>query len=321
MEKPYKLFISYAHEDESYRRQLDKHLSTLTREGLISPWHDRKITPGSEWAGEIDKHLETSDVILLLISPDFIASEYSNDIEVKKAIERHENNEAVVVPIILRHADWATTYLSKLQALPKDAEPISSWSDEDEAFLDVVKGLRWIINNFEGKGKLGGGKVKYPENSKSPSHKIEERGQVDFSGKLDSYNDATVAVYANKITRSIFVPFSVKTTGIELLKSRYPHLSKLNIRIKLLSIIIYYLIKDLIHEVGEVVIDDEYPGHGGAIKTTLLNLLKAYSREVDPSKIKIKKLSGQTKPYEIAHELRKLPDKKLRVPDITSLIK
>ena len=79
MTAPLKVFISYAHADEAHRKTLAKHLSALEDEGLIAVWHDRKITGGREWAGAIDDALRSADIVLLLISADFLDSDYCND--------------------------------------------------------------------------------------------------------------------------------------------------------------------------------------------------------------------------------------------------
>ena len=139
------VFFSYAHEDEDLRDELEKHLSTLKRQGVITDWHDRKIGAGTEWEGEIDTHLNTAHVILLLISADFMASDYCWDVEVKWAMERHEAEEARVIPIILRPVDWEGAPFGKLQALPMDAKPVTSWANRDEAFLDVARGIRAAV--------------------------------------------------------------------------------------------------------------------------------------------------------------------------------
>src|ERR1035438_3180770 len=99
---PLQVFISYAHEDDELREEFVKHLRQLKRDGLIQDWHDREITAGSEWAGQIDEHLNAADIVVLLVSPDFVASEYCYDIEMKRALERHAAGEARVVPVILR---------------------------------------------------------------------------------------------------------------------------------------------------------------------------------------------------------------------------
>lgn len=137
-----KLFYSYSHKDEKFRDALETHLKLMVRKGILFSWHDRKITAGSEWKKQIDNELRSADVILLLISSDFIASDYCYENELEIAMELHESNHAIVIPVILRSTDWADTSFSKLQALPKDAKAISLWDDEDEAWLDVVSGLK-----------------------------------------------------------------------------------------------------------------------------------------------------------------------------------
>jgi hypothetical protein len=136
------LFYSYAHSDERLRKELDKHLAVMKRQGLIKDWHDRKIVPGAEWKNEIDERLNSANVILLLVSADFLASDFCYSIEMERAIERHNAGEALVIPIILRPCDWMDTPFSKLQALPKDAKPVTSWANRDQAFLDVARGIR-----------------------------------------------------------------------------------------------------------------------------------------------------------------------------------
>jgi len=142
----YRMFVSYSRKDKRYRQQLDIILVPLRRNKLISVWHDRVILPGQEWDPEIDKHLESADIVLVLVSPDFLASEYAYGREMSRALERHMSGEAIVVPIILRPSDWQHGPLAALQALPSDGRPISSWPNRDEAWLDVVKGLRRLIS-------------------------------------------------------------------------------------------------------------------------------------------------------------------------------
>ena len=145
---PVKVFISYAHRDEDFRLELETHLSGLRRQKLIDAWNDRKIEPGQEWAGEIDDALNQAQIILLLVSADFLNSDYCHDKEMLRALERHAAKEAVVIPIILRACDWLQTPFSKLQGLPLNVKPIKNWSDRDEAWLDVVRGLRKVIEKL-----------------------------------------------------------------------------------------------------------------------------------------------------------------------------
>lgn len=147
-EQGVELFISYAHEDEALRERLGKHLSSLRREGVITDWHDRAITAGSEWATEIDRHLDSARVILMLLSADFIDSDYCYGIEMKRAVERHQAGAARVIPVLLRAVDWTHSPLGKLQALPKDARPVTSWPDQDSAFLNITEGIRTSLREL-----------------------------------------------------------------------------------------------------------------------------------------------------------------------------
>jgi formylglycine-generating enzyme required for sulfatase activity len=136
------VFISYSHQDEALRKALDSHLKILERQGYIAAWHDRKIAPGAEWDAEISTYLEQADLILLLVSADFLASDYCWNIEIDRAIKRHEDGEAIVVPIILRPTDWEEAPFSKLQAMPTNAQPVVTWASQDQAFADITTGLR-----------------------------------------------------------------------------------------------------------------------------------------------------------------------------------
>lgn len=142
---PVKVFYSYSHKDEEFLEKLVIHLSLLKRRGVITGWHDRQINAGTEWKNQIDEHLESSDIILLLVSADFLASDYCYDLEMARAMERHAERTARVIPIILRKCDWSDAPFGKLQALPKDAKPVKGWADQDEAFADIVEGIKKAI--------------------------------------------------------------------------------------------------------------------------------------------------------------------------------
>lgn len=148
MSDPLKVFISYAHEDETSREALGKHLRPLEREGLISLWHDRKITGGREWEGAIDSALEDADIVLLLVSADFVDSDYSHDVELRAALRMHEQGRARVVPVILRSVDWQRSPFARLNALPPDGQPIMEAEHPDQQFTAVAKGLRDIVGEI-----------------------------------------------------------------------------------------------------------------------------------------------------------------------------
>ncbi len=151
-EKAIEVFYSYAHEDEALRKELEKHLSVLQHQGHIAGWHDRLISAGTAWAEEIDSHLNTAGIILLLISASFLASKYCYSIEMKRALERDNTREARVIPVILRPVDWqAEPALHKLQALPTNGKAVTTWPmppTYDEAFADIAKGIRKVVEEL-----------------------------------------------------------------------------------------------------------------------------------------------------------------------------
>jgi TIR domain len=144
--KPIRIFFSYAHEDEKFRKELEKHLSFLKRSKKIIGWHDRRISPGANWEQEINDNIDQAQVILMLISPDFINSDYCYETESIRALEKHNKGEALVIPIIIRPCLWRETPFQSLQALPTDGVPVSTSSNPDEAWLNVAQGLLEVVN-------------------------------------------------------------------------------------------------------------------------------------------------------------------------------
>jgi hypothetical protein len=142
------VFISYSHRDEKLRQQLDTHLASLKRNGAIRSWHDRELRAGTPIDDQIAQKIDSADIVLVLISADFIASEYCYVQEMSRAIRRHDKGDARVVPIILRDTDWKSTPLGKLAALPTGGKPIVRWQNRDAAWVDVVKGIRKIIDDM-----------------------------------------------------------------------------------------------------------------------------------------------------------------------------
>ncbi len=183
---PLNVFYSYAHKDEKLRDELGKHLYPLKRQGLIIDWYDRDISAGKEWEQEIDTHLNTSHIILLLISPDFIASDYCYGIEMKRALERHETGDARVIPILLQSVDWQGTPFRKLQMLPRNAKAVTRWPNRADAFTEVARGIRETIKDLQAKASptlspssAVGEEAIVPSSANSPSSTI--TGQEDQS--------------------------------------------------------------------------------------------------------------------------------------------
>jgi tetratricopeptide (TPR) repeat protein len=143
------VFYSYAEADEDLRSELDKHLSQLRREGLITTWHRRQVIAGQDWTKALDRHLNIASVILLLISADFLASDYCYGIEMQRAMERYNAGEARVIPILLRPVDWQRAPFGMLQALPNNGMPITKWRNRDAAFTDVALSIRTALENVQ----------------------------------------------------------------------------------------------------------------------------------------------------------------------------
>jgi hypothetical protein len=139
------VLFSYSHADEHLRDRLEKNLTMLKRQGVIETFHDRRIAAGNEVDSSISTELERADVILLLVSTDFLASAYCYDIEMNRALERHERGEARVIPVILRPCEWKEAPFGKLMATPRDGKPVTSFPDLDDAFLQVTQAIRQAV--------------------------------------------------------------------------------------------------------------------------------------------------------------------------------
>jgi len=149
--RPLRVMCSYAHEDKALWTELKAHLAPLKRQGLIDIWYDGGIIPGDQWKDEIKKNLEESDIILLLVSSYFIDSDYCYDVEMKRAVQRHDAGQVAVVPIILRSVDWSLSPFAKIQALPRDGEPATIWKDQHEAWANVAQGIRKLVEKLNAK--------------------------------------------------------------------------------------------------------------------------------------------------------------------------
>jgi uncharacterized protein YjbI with pentapeptide repeats len=145
------IFYIYSHADEELRLELEKHLAILKRQGIINEWSDRCIKPGSEWEEEIFENMEKAKLIFLLVSADFMASDYCYNIELSHALKLHRMGESIVVPIILRPVDWHTSPFGVLHVLPRNGVPVVSWKNRDEAFLDIAMGIRRLCLELRSK--------------------------------------------------------------------------------------------------------------------------------------------------------------------------
>lgn len=171
------VFMSYSHVDEALRAELAKHLSALRRQGVVKLWHDREIHAGAELDPEIRRNLDTSDIILLLISADFINSDYCYGVELRGAMERHRAGAARVIPVILRPCDWQPV-LGQLLATPADGKPISSFANKDEGFLQVAQAIRRVAEEMARKGAPPSRPVAAASTGVSPSSPAPSRLKV-----------------------------------------------------------------------------------------------------------------------------------------------
>jgi len=196
---PIEVFFSYSHKDEPLRDELERQLTVLKRQGVITAWHDRKITAGEEWKGEIDAHLATARIILLLVSADFLASDYCYDIEMKRALERHEAREARVIPVILRAVDnWQDAPFGKLQALPTDGKAVTSWPNQDEAFADVARGIRVALNELTAKPVPGAPRHRQGATALPPICNLPHLRNPNFTGRKDLLKHLSKALTSGK---------------------------------------------------------------------------------------------------------------------------
>ncbi len=140
-----KAFLSYSHKDEWALERLHAHLAVLRREGKITEWFDRRILAGGEVDEQISAQLEQCDLFLPLVSADFLASNYCYEREMERAIERHEAGATQIVPVIVEPCDWKSSPLKRFKALPRDGKPITEWTNQNNAFLDIVTELRRLV--------------------------------------------------------------------------------------------------------------------------------------------------------------------------------
>lgn len=153
--EPVEVFVAYAHQDSKLKDDLLTRLRGLRRLGLIAEWHDRCIDAGEDWRSEISDRIDKAEIILLLISPDFLASDYCTEIEMDAAIRKHIERTGFVIPIILRHAEgWEdhgpkVCKLGDIQSLPTNGRPVTDYENHDHAWALVTKGIRESLYKLE----------------------------------------------------------------------------------------------------------------------------------------------------------------------------
>jgi hypothetical protein len=145
---PCDVFVSYASEDAALWDELATHLAILRRQRFVSTWHHRQIRAGEDRKSAVDEHLEAAQVVLLLVSADFLDSDYCYTVEMERALARHRAGEAHVIPVILRVCDWHSAPFAHLQVLPDSVRPVTSWKNRDEAWDEVARGIRGVVKRL-----------------------------------------------------------------------------------------------------------------------------------------------------------------------------
>lgn len=194
-------FISYSHRDSEALERLHVHLAGLRRDNLIFEWYDREILAGDVLDDQISQELEQADLFLLLVSPDFIASDYCVDKELGRALERHEAGTARVIPIIVEPCDWASmSSLHRLKALPHDAKPLSEWANANTAYLNVVQEIRRVCEEARPKER----QAEQPVTKEDTSNTSRYRIQRDFDDiDRSEFRDAAFEVTKDYFERAI----------------------------------------------------------------------------------------------------------------------
>lgn len=213
MAEPLEIFFSYTHADDAWRGKIEKSLSTLKRQNLIKIWSDHNILGGSEWEDILNSHLQSAPIILLLISPEFIDSDYCYSTELDQAIKLHEAKRACVIPIILRPTDWTKgTPFARLQALPRDGKPLSTWADKDEALLQVAKGIRRVVENIQKNSPVASTNQQQSPSSAGASPSPAASVTLDRIALLDRLSTCPPAVF-DITTFRIGLPSGVLSSG------------------------------------------------------------------------------------------------------------
>ena len=216
-----KVFISYSHKDEAALERLHTHLAVLRRDGRIDEWFDREILAGGEIGAEVAERLESSGLFLMLVSPDFLASDYCVEREMERALERHRSDDARVIPIVVEPCDWASTPLRDLKALPRDGKPVSDWTNENNAYLDVVQELRRVLEEAGVPDAAEQGEARIQQGGPARLGNRRYRVKRDFD-EIDR-NDYREAAFG--VIRYYFERAVAEIDAIEDLRGRFVSLS------------------------------------------------------------------------------------------------
>lgn len=188
---PIEIFIAYSHQDLKYKDELKKFLRPLLNTKQAVVWDDHDIEAGQDWEAEIKKRLYGAEILLLLVSPDSLASDYFYGREVAVSLERHERGEAVVVPVVLRPCAWTITPLKKIEALPTKGKPVTSWASQDEAFTEIANSVGELVENRQ---KLRAEKSEYEAAQQQFTAAVQAANHLFDQGRLAPARDAYTAL-------------------------------------------------------------------------------------------------------------------------------
>jgi tetratricopeptide (TPR) repeat protein len=190
------VFIAYAEEDQEFYQKLEKHLSSLRREKSIKDWSPNKLTAGTEIKAEIDERLKRAGLILLMLSSDFIASDYHWTNDMVRAMERSAKGEASVIPILIRFVDWENTPLGKLAPLPKNCNPVNGWKDQDQAFLEIVLGIREALKQLTAQKNFPSSENVVPKETQQQDQVTDLITEGNLLRKQGNFEEATIQYQA-----------------------------------------------------------------------------------------------------------------------------
>lgn len=210
-----KAFISYSHRDQWALDRLHVHLAQLHREGLIEAWYDREILAGDSIDEEIAGQMNTCELFICLVSPDFIASNYCYEREMTSALGRQDAGEVRVVPIIIEPCEWKVTPLGRLKALPRDGKPISDWTNDNTAFLDVTTELRRVVS---------AGVAAVPAEERPSSVPTGRAAAYRVKREFDEIDRSDYREQAFNAIRQYFERSIAEIDGIEGLRGRFTEL-------------------------------------------------------------------------------------------------
>lgn len=226
--KGIKVFCSYSHKDEHLKENMEAHLSSLERTGIIFQWNDRKIEPGEDWDTSINSHLSEADIILLLISPDFVASDYCFSSEMKIAVDLHNSKKAKTIPVFIRPCNFKSLPFAKLQGLPKDANPITKWENEDDGWLDVTNGIERACHS------ISMTKNRTRKNSNKPPRSVKEFLKKEVDDLDDTYRSTNTRGLSTGISSLDELTCGLNKSNLIYLASR-PSSGRESLLIQLLS--------------------------------------------------------------------------------------